>query len=442
MALHADTVAEMRTGGSNLIGGGFYDRNPGTSVDYSQQTAAQLSLTDLAMVTGGTTLTSAAGGFTAAMAGNLIYIASGTNFTAGWYEVTAYTDTNTVTLDVDATNGSNASSGVGKVGGCLALPTDAIVTAFSNMPMHLAAGTYTLTESLNLVFGGTIPHFIGYNTTRNDEPAIDDCPLIAAGAYYISANSTNGTMHYCRVTGTASITIQKWPNIVASKVENTSGSSNRIAIKLDYNGGQCVSCDLSSTNGYAVVPTTGTSITACKLHDSVYGIRPVTSVTVIDSTFSDCTYGWRPTYGQDGQVCKNNTFYACTTAIMVDGGTVTNGCTIINNNLVSNTTAFSGGGISSYASLVDYNNFHGNGTNRTSVDAGTHDTTTDPSFTDAAGGDFTPASGNAVYTQGMPITLGVGSTVTTHQGAVPPVASGGGGCFIAAGVGRLGVQES
>lgn len=108
MALTAGTVCEIRTTGSQNAGGGFYDRNPGTSVDYSQQDSPQLTLTDLATDGAGTGLSSATGGFTAAMAGNLIQITGGT-LTAGWYEITAYTDTNNVTID--------RSDGLSKSGG-------------------------------------------------------------------------------------------------------------------------------------------------------------------------------------------------------------------------------------------------------------------------------------------------------------------------------------
>jgi len=49
-AINAGTAWECRATGNVANGGGYYNLVPGTSVDYSQQDTAQLSLTDLACV--------------------------------------------------------------------------------------------------------------------------------------------------------------------------------------------------------------------------------------------------------------------------------------------------------------------------------------------------------------------------------------------------------
>lgn len=117
-ALPAAGVWEVRAAtGSDNNGGGIDAATVVT--DYSQQAAAQLSETDLATTGVVTTLTSATGGFTAAMVGNFIHITSGTNFTPGWYEVTARASTNSVTLD-RAPSTAAGSAGVGALGGALA----------------------------------------------------------------------------------------------------------------------------------------------------------------------------------------------------------------------------------------------------------------------------------------------------------------------------------
>lgn len=178
MALSAATVIEVRTDGNDDNGGGFVTGASGT--DYSQQAAAQLTLTDLACTTGGAVLTSATGGFTAAMIGNLIQIKSGTHFTAGWYQIIARTDTNTVTLDRDPTDGTNGASGTGSVGGALASP-GMMGKLLNNhgvggMYVWIKSGTYTITSSTALISGGR-PYIVGYNkfltvegyqTTRGD----------------------------------------------------------------------------------------------------------------------------------------------------------------------------------------------------------------------------------------------------------------------------------
>lgn len=111
-----DTNWYIRAGGAETNGGGFdsYVTNAGTN--YADQDAAQLSLTDLATVGVSANVSSVTGGFTAAMIGNVARIASGTNFTADYYVITAVADTNNATLDRNCATGAGVS-GVCKIGG-------------------------------------------------------------------------------------------------------------------------------------------------------------------------------------------------------------------------------------------------------------------------------------------------------------------------------------
>lgn len=117
MTIGAATVWRVRPGGDDANGAGYDATISGAGTDYSQQDAAQLSLTDIAC-SSNTTVTSATGGFTAAMIGNAIRITGG-GATSGYYFITARTDTNTIT--VDRTPGA-VTNGTGKVGGAAALP--------------------------------------------------------------------------------------------------------------------------------------------------------------------------------------------------------------------------------------------------------------------------------------------------------------------------------
>lgn len=185
MALAATIVFEIRTDGSDTNGGG-YKSNAGTT-DYSQQAAAQLTVTD-ASCTGNTTVTSVTGGFTAAMVGNLIYLSSG----PGWYEITARTDTNTITID---RNGPNASGMTANVGGALASPggLGALLVAVGGITAgqkaYIKSGTYNLTGTTVNVSGGPLDLSVanltnksfllkGYQTTRSDYTGTR--PVIAA----------------------------------------------------------------------------------------------------------------------------------------------------------------------------------------------------------------------------------------------------------------------
>ena len=80
MALSPNTVFEVRLLGNVYNGGGFNDRLPGVSVDYSQQDSAQETFTDLTCSEDSTIIESVIGGFTEEMTGNILQIYDGTNF--------------------------------------------------------------------------------------------------------------------------------------------------------------------------------------------------------------------------------------------------------------------------------------------------------------------------------------------------------------------------
>jgi len=426
--LHADTVWEMRTTGDNTNGGGFYDSNPGTSVDYSQQATAQLSLTDLAMVTGGTTLTSATGGFTAAMDGNLLHITSGTNFTAAWYQMT-YVDSNTATLNKDATNGSDASAGVGKVGGCLGILTSAVLQEGTETynTIYVKSGTFIATLDASGYYGATNLSIIGYETNRGDNPLGDARPVFIMGGYALSAG-TPTLWKNIRVTSTANrgVDCSSGGYYYNVSVANTSGTSSRTGVGFNsysYFFKSSISC----TNGYCIFQrTSGTpDILYSFLHDCAEGFTVYDNIRCTNTIFSNCSaYGLRVKRGGLFQV-TNGIFYNCGTGIYVENldkktqivNTIINSCDTGINSIVD----------TDYK-VLSYVNFYGNTTDRTNVTAGDSDTTHDPKFVDAGNGDFRLQSDSLCATAGVPITLGTGgNTVTTYQGAVPAVASAGGG---------------
>lgn len=172
MAIAGTTIWECRSTGNDENGSGFNpSRDAVNGVDYSQQDAPQLDLTDFACASGSpTVLTSATGGFTHAMEGNLIYIHAGTNFVANWYEIVTYTNTNTVTLDRTPISGGDGSAGHGKVGGAAATPGmigGALVTGNA----VYCKGNQTFTTASTNVSGGCLSVAVataltGYATTR------------------------------------------------------------------------------------------------------------------------------------------------------------------------------------------------------------------------------------------------------------------------------------
>ena len=200
MALSANTVWEIRQDGDDNNGGGYVS-DAGTT-DYSQQAAAQLTVTDGATAGAtNTTLTSATGGFTSAMVGNVVHVwdaGGGSNITDGWYEIAAYTDTNTVTLDRAPDDGNGGVSGASvKVGGALA-SIGGMGAVFSTADQAVAGmkayikyseTEYSLTTDSVNTAGGPLDNDVnsmadklfymeGYETSRGDMGAK---PIINAG---------------------------------------------------------------------------------------------------------------------------------------------------------------------------------------------------------------------------------------------------------------------
>lgn len=194
MSLLAGTVWEIRSTGDDSQGGLFAAGQAGAGTDYSQQDAAQLSLTDV-VTNGTTTVTSATGGFTAAM------IANGINIAGTCYMIATRSNTNTIT--VDRTIGA-ASGQTGKVGGALASPGYCAGQAVTCNNVWIKSGTYVqLTNTINVATGpvqspgGTAGfpfRWEGYGSTRGDKGT---SPLIitlgfrpASGAYWDTVTPT------------------------------------------------------------------------------------------------------------------------------------------------------------------------------------------------------------------------------------------------------------
>lgn len=213
MAISANTNWEIRSTGTTTGGGGFVTGSGGT--DYSQQNSPQLSVTDAAC-TGTTTITSATGGFTSAMIGNLIYLSSG----PGWYQITGHTDTNTITID---RNGPNASGMTANVGGALSSLKTAIDNGVSGNYFWIP-GSDTVTVSSAINFDHTTQYtgfgyfyVCGYTTTHGDTVTEANRPVIQATAAISIFSGDNYCGPYFRnlvfdgnSTGTYAITYGAW----------------------------------------------------------------------------------------------------------------------------------------------------------------------------------------------------------------------------------------
>ncbi len=201
MAIAAGAIFEVRSSASDGNGGFFVPGTSGT-IDYSQQNAPQLSVTD-GVANGTTTITSITGGFTAALVNN------GVNIAGALYQITAYTNTNTITVDRTV---ATASALTINVGGALAT-VGFIGANCSNLQfgtsgcskayLQYASAPYLMSATAN-VSGGSISLgagqgsvvFIGYYQTRGDitETAnLSFRPTIKANAasFTMFSNSNN-----------------------------------------------------------------------------------------------------------------------------------------------------------------------------------------------------------------------------------------------------------
>lgn len=417
MAATATDIWEFRaTAGNANNGGGFDTASGGT--DYSNQDSAQLALTDLATSgIGVTTLTSATGGFTAAMVGNYIQIRSGTNVTAGFYRVTVRTDTNTVTLDRAPDDGvGGISSGVGDLGGALDILTDAFLddvdVVIAGNTIHVKDdGTMTLTGSISTTKDGTVtdPIFIeGYNTTRGDVPTGANRPVIDCGANswfldnywkvkHIDFKGTSSSM----VSGDLQVVYQN------CKSQNTSVSANRNAF-ISFGGGfKLIECEAISDNGRAISLSSASQICiSCNAHDSDIGINLGTYAAnvIIDNCTIDTntTAGINATTTSDVRVL-GNTIYKNGTGILV---TTANNWTVLNNILDANTDGAKWT-TEQPSNLFDYNVW-GNTTDVTNVTKGPNSVTGDPGLTDPDNGDFTVGAGSNALDAGLTVSSNVG----------------------------------
>lgn len=400
MAIPADTVWEIRpTNGDNTFGGAFADSQKGaTGVDYTQQTTAQLSLTDLATSGAGvTTLTSVTGGFTNLMLGNAIRINSGTNFQVGFYIITGYTDTNTVTLDRTPTSGGAGSGGNGKVGGATKSFIGQTTTTLS---ASLVAGNtvYVKNEAWNeavtVSVAGTSGNPItieGYNTSRGDNPTGTNRPLNNKGSSGVAFAFSQNFYHVKNLRATAAATIGFNLSVGIIQISNCAAYSNgSVGFQV---AGNCFvkDCEAYSNTTIGFNLASGPAhLLGCYSHDNTTtGYTMASSANLLFCIAdSNGTHGFSDTGGGViNAIC-------CTSY-----GNTSNGWNsvapsnaykfIFNCIFASNTgTGMSCASAAPKDFFNDYNCVQGNGTAYSNITAGSHDSTANPTFTGAAGGDF------------------------------------------------------
>lgn len=145
------------------------------TIDYSQQSAAEFSYTDLASAGTGLTVSSAAKPFGKQQVGNSLVITGGTNFNAGRYVIASVSGglVATVVGPTNITTGAGAS-GTGGQGGALASIGSVGSVIIAQNVVFIKSGTYSITSASTNVSGGCFTAalgglvIIGYNSVRVD----------------------------------------------------------------------------------------------------------------------------------------------------------------------------------------------------------------------------------------------------------------------------------
>jgi len=413
MAFPADTNWRWDpSGGNNANGGGF-----AASISGGARITSPVTYTDLVIDAADNTKISSAGerAFTATDAGNVINITSGTGWTVQRAIINSVAG-GVATMD-RAMGTVGSTGGNGRLGGALAVFTDAILelSVAGNTHEVWATATMTLTESLNVAADGSSAapiSMVGCASDGSAEPTGDNRPLIATGIYgFTNYNASHYIWENVRFTGTGSnvLRVGDSTRISRCKVYNSSTTVGRNA----FYGSRYASfsdCEAQSNAGIGInCALTGEYVTRCYVHDCNQGAGSPAGISCSSYIFmNNCIVDTC----RVGLVCAasqlivphNCTFYGCTTSI---SGTTAYSIFVENNILAgaAGTETGASWGTETPSNQWDYNDFYNLGTDRTNVTAGTHDFDADPLFTDAANGDF---SRTETVADGIGITLGVG----------------------------------
>lgn len=419
-ALQADAAWEVRTTGTDT-NGGCYDTG-GSGTDYSQQDPAQLSLTDIVVLEAApTSVTSVVGGFTSAMVDNCLHINSGTNFTAGWYEITTYTSSNLVTIDRDPTDGDggDGSAGVGSVGGALLTIDKAGDGYISGNAIYVKSGTYieTVTPATTASDGGSVL-WTGYNSTRTDAPTGTNRPLIDCNsslANGISMGTVSGHIFKnfrianCTGAGITDSTTTSYASRANAFINVKSSSNTGDGYVRGNSGGGAVflNSEFASNGGDGADACQG--VASSYAHDNtLMGIKCMAYLSISETNAS---HGFNTTSYNVPYVSNvsNGNTGASTDGFNLSSSSTGNGISgILINNVASNNGRYGFNRVTSNVSnyYVDFNDTYLNSTSAfnnigTNV-RGEGMLTADPTFTDSGNGDYTYASSSTMINTGTP----------------------------------------
>jgi hypothetical protein len=457
MAVTAGAIWRCRVGGNAANGAGYDPTISGAGTDYSTQDSPQLSLTDIAC-SATTTVTSATGGFTAAMIGNAIRITGG-GATSGYYFITARASSTSIT--VDRTPGT-VSGGTGKVGGAARLPENVAGGIVAGNICYLlgSAGNAGSYPTASLDYATT-----GFMTPGNGNATAGHVKWIADPAGPMPTFGSDGAF----ITSSASF--QWFEGLYITTSGTTFGT---LGIMAAYQNAVLKSCVINTNNKAAVAAAkVGSGLV---IDNEFYGgttsptqssgshllLATSNNVVVVGNTFR---------FGRDdgincdgaGLTAAFNQIVGCAgNGINVTAAASSIPLSILYNTIRANLghgLTLSGTAASIYARILgnaisdhvtaakaginfasgstalndfmkpvlDYNNLYNNTSNYTNVSAGAHDTSLDPQFTDSASNPFNLGIGTNLKAKGWPGSFrGSSSVGYFDMGAVQRQEAGGG----------------
>lgn len=405
-------VYEVRTTGASTNGGGF--KTGATGTDWTGQAGCKYSLSGLTSSGAGSVILTASAA--ADWVGNVINIASGTNFTAGFFEITSISAGVSATVStrqdgIAVTTGVGAS-GVGCIGGAYKFGTsvDPVFAAgiAPGNTVWVQSGTYpTLANSMSFTDCTVTKQcfFTGYNSAHSDNPSIANSPVINLGA---TSNDfgADAVVSNLSFTGTATTPLTSdgsvtWYNI---KSINTSTSANRSALNPGA-GDKVIKGEFISQAGKAINFSTDVFVVGAYIHDSATCISSSSagySILAMRNVLAGCATTAINLTGANASnsLIMSNTIYGSERqdGVGLAVATGNSGAVAVNNILYGLTTAIS----ATTANTANWslnNYFNNNGTNRTNWLVGIGDGTTAPAFLSV-----TTQSGSAGSVSGSVLT--------------------------------------
>jgi hypothetical protein len=283
---------------------------------------------------GTTTITSATASFTAAIVGNIIYLAGGSgSLAAGWYQVTSYTNATTIVVDRTVATGTGITMNIGGAFASIAAANSVAVSG--NKIFVKAVGTYTQSGTTGPgAAGGTTPTaprciLQGYGTTRGD-----------SGRPVINAGSSSSNLIY--------FSQSDWD--VINFILDGNGYSSCTGINLNASGCRAYNClvrNMGAANGGIEIQNSFCVVQDCE----VTGLTSATVGGAITNT------------GVSTGLLYNNYIHdnTCTGVNISGPPTTVIGNIIVNNTGSTSDGIYSSSAITYYQDVIYRNTIYGNG---------------------------------------------------------------------------------